>query len=197
MSRQFLISGLPRCRTAWLSVATTTAQSFCHHEPVPDLESFEALQALWRPLLGQSVGISDSCLSLQLERVLEVVSPRVLLVERPIEDILRSFRGYMAGLLHGFDYNIGREYLLELQAQIDRFRGHPLVRTMAFEDLTDYDKTLETLSWLVPGTDFPDLRSLMHMNIQVDRVYCLERANQPHNGWHRRQWNTSPKSAVE
>ena len=155
------------------------------------------MRALWRPIAGHSVGVSDSCLSLQLERILEEVAPRVLLVERPIEDILRSFRGYLAGVLHGFDYDVGREYLLELQAQIDRFRGHPLVRIMAFDALADYDKVLETLFWLVPDTDFPDLRSLMHMNIQVDRDYCLARVNQPHNGWHRQPWSTSSKSAAE
>ena len=194
MSRQFLIAGLPRCRTAWLSVATTTAQSFCHHEPVPDLDRFEALQALWRPLIGHAVGVSDSCLSLQLERILETVAPRVLLVERPIEDILASFRRYLDGTEQVFDYEVGREYLLELQAQIDRFRGHPMVRTMAFAALEDYAQVQEILTWLVPDTEFPDLRSLMRMNIQVDRAYCLKRANQPHNGWHHRQWSTSPKS---
>lgn len=194
MTRQFLIAGLPRCRTAWLSVASTGARSICHHEPTPDTDSFEALQALWAPNFGSTVGISDSALTLQLDRILEVVQPRTLLVERPIEDVLASFRKYLASTPHLVDDTVGREYLETLQRGIDRFRAHPLVRTVAFDQLTSYRTVRELLEWLVPGEEFPDLPALMHMNIQVDRAYCIDRANQPHNGWHHRPWNTSPKS---
>lgn len=193
MIRQFLIAGLPRCRTAWLSVASTGARSLCHHEPTPDTDSFESLQALWAPAFGNMVGISDSALTLQLERIIEVIKPRVLLVERPIEDVIASFRKYLAGTPHLVDAAVGRDYLETLQREIDRFRDHPLVRTITFDQLASYQTVRGLLEWLVPGEEFPDLPALMHMNIQVDRDYCLERANQPHNGWHRRPWNTSPK----
>lgn len=146
-------------------------------------------------MLGQSVGISDSCLSLQLERIIEEIGPRILLVSRPIEDILASFRRYLDGTPNIVDEAVGRDYLGELQLQMDRFRMHPLVRNISFDAMGDYSTVHETLRWLVPDADFPDLRPLMRMNIQVDRSYCLEMAARAHNGWHR-QCSTLSKSAA-
>ena len=196
MSGRFLIAGLPRCRTAWLSVATTTASSFCYHEPVAHLDSFEALVDLWKPIPGHAAGVSDSCLSLQLERILETVKPRVLLVERPLMDIVASFRKYLSGCEQAFDYTAMVDDLVSLQREMDRFRHHPNVRTLAFGEMTSYKTVLESLRWLIPDTDFPDLHGLMHMNIQVDRAYAINLAAKPHTHWHREKWQ-NPQSLAE
>lgn len=196
MSRQFLIAGLPRCRTAWLSVASTSARSICYHEPSANVSSFEQLEALWQPKFGQSIGISDSAMTMQLERITETIKPRILLVERPLPELLTSFRKYLADSPIEFDYEVGGDYLMGLQAEIDRFRTHPLAKIVKFSALDDYETVRDMLAWLVPGADFPDLASLMRMNIQVKREYLFEQMTRPHNRWDLERWNTSRKSAT-
>lgn len=185
MTRQFLIAGMPRCRTAWLSVATTTAKSICYHEPTATTDSFEQLAEMWKPSFGQIIGMSDSALSLQLDRILDVLNPRTLLIERPIPQVTMSLRKYLNGSKVAFDYDLGVKYLGKMQEKIDQFRHHPSVRTVKFDELRNYDTVLNLLKWLVPGEEFCDLKSLMTMNIQADRDYVLGLLEKPHTHWYR------------
>lgn len=186
---------MPRCKTAWFSVVMSTLNSVCYHEPSSGLQSFEALMDFWKPVPGLHVGISDSALTLQLDRILETVKPRTLLIERPIPEVLASFRKYLKGAPLMFDYDSGRAYLGEIAEVIEKFRGHSLVRTVSFDDLRDHDTTLDVIRWLAPGVEIMDLRQLMHMNIQADLGYVLGLLAKPHTHWYRKQWSTSAESA--
>lgn len=187
MSERFLITGLPRSRTAWLSVAATTQRSICLHEPTAHVSSYSALRDLWRPSFGHYLGFSDSSLSLWLGRILADVKPRTLIVYRKPGEVLTSFLNYMQ--TSGVEINakdVG-DYLGGLQEEIFKYRNHPLVRVLSFEDLNDYDKVLGSLTWLIPGNEFPDLRALMAMNIQVDRKWAIKQAMRGHTGWQLRK----------
>lgn len=182
-----MVCGLPRSRTAWFSVVTSTARSLCYHEPVARTASFEELASIWKPVAGIGVGVSDSALSLHLGRILRELEPRTLIVERPISDVVASMDNYMAGLPNnGFD---GHAYLMALCREIEAHRSHPLVKMVAFDDLDDYGTVSDCLKWLLPDVDFPDLKFLMTMKIEVRRDYVLGLVARGHNLWH---METSP-----
>lgn len=196
MTAKFLVSGMPRCRTAWFSVVMSTVNSICYHEPVSRVESFEELELLWRPKYGERVGISDSAMMFQLPRILQEIKPRTLLVERRIPDVLSSLKRYFHGTNYMLDYDEGRKYLGKIQGIIDEHRSHPMVRTVKFEDLRDYETVKALIDWLAPGIEVLDLKSLMRMNIQVDVSYVMGLLRQPHTQWYREPCSTSEKSAT-
>ena len=182
MNNRFLITGLGRCRTAWMSVATSTPRSICYHEPTAHTSKFEDLIELWASAGSLSIGISDSSLPLYLGRILETVKPRTLIIDRPIDEVIESFDDYMMGTR--FDITQGRKWVEECLVELDRHRAHPLVRCVEFDALNDHDTVLDCLKWLVPTHDFMDVRFLMTMNIQVNRDYVMGLVARPHSAWH-------------
>lgn len=181
--RPFLITGLPRSRTAWMALLTSTApRTICHHEPSADTQSFEDLVALWREPGFDRVGMSDSTLGFQLERITKEIDPRILVIERPIAEVRGSMLKYLAGL----DFSINRmdDYLAELSAALE-FKHDDIAR-IPYADLKDRETLLFALAWILPDVEWPNLDSIMGMNVQVDRAYAMARASTPHSHWYRR-----------
>jgi hypothetical protein len=182
VSGKFLITGLPRSRTAWWSVATTTPASTCRHEPLKYCASFDDLVACWDG--GADFGgISDHGLTETLARVLDEVKPRTLIVHRNIDDVEVSLEAYFGA--GSFDRVAGRAYLEQYVAQIDAVKSHPLVRNVAFDVLGDLAVVEDCLQWLMPGNPHPFNRDLMTMNIQANKAYVLACLKTPHPQWYR------------
>ena len=183
MTGRFFITGLPRSRTAWLAVATTTPTSVCWHEPLCHIQSFTGLREFWAPKMGVDIGISDSGLATQLGRILEELKPRTIIVERPLEDALLSFQKFAAGKLH-VDEKYCRRFAEIALAEIWKYSHHPLVKVVEFAALDDYDTMLDAMNWLLPGQEFPDLKALMTFNIQAKASEVERTSGLPHTNWH-------------
>ena len=166
MSEPFFITGLPRSRTAWMAVAMTASRTFCRHEPRYD--SVRDLKDLWYSNYYQYVGISDSGLGLKLQWIMDEIKPRVLIIDRAIEDVIRS--GAKLGVHN-------RKYIEDLYSAIAPFRFHPNTRIVNFEDLDDLNIIRSIHKHLMPHAFFYDehVKQLMHMNIQVSLDYIKER----------------------
>jgi len=190
MSQPFLIIGLPRSRTAWLSVAATTQKSICHHEPAAKMQNFEDLRLLWQDDRAEYIGIADSGLVWQLGRILEELKPRTLIVERAASASAYSLTQYFAPAFAEYDFTPLCDSGAEELAQ---YYKHPLVSTLHYSALNHYPSVHGALKRLMPNAAFPMLHDLMHMNIQVQRDYALEAAHRPHSNWHR---DTSWKDAA-
>lgn len=178
MATPFFITGLGRCRTAWLSVVCSTATSICHHEPVDG--DLQAAKALWaHPARQRYVGISEAFLGLHIARVLEDVGPRTLIVERDLDDVLRSFLRYagLQGVKHPGAHDHLRSQMVRLRHELALVpEDHPLVRRVAYEDLADKDMVLACMDWLMPGVEPLNLDAMLHMNVQSDLEHNLAKA---------------------
>jgi len=173
MANRFFITGLPRSRTAWLAVALSRSNAICHHEPSAWLKDHEALEELWAPSVV-SIGVSDSALGVAIGPILEAFGPRTLIVQRPIEDVLTSIAGYLGK--GGFEVNHERlrRRLLFINDKLHKHHRHPLVRVVAYEDLTNVETVRNVIGWLTPSVRPPiDLDQLMHLNIQADLGYSV------------------------
>lgn len=161
MTKPFLITGLPRSRTAWLSLAATNVRSICFHEPLSRMNEWQDVAAIWRSDDYEYTGISDSFLGFHLPHILETSAPRTLIVERPIADVVPALAGIGVP---------GSEYCALLSKYLDSISGHPLVRYVAFAHLSDIGVVAECLRWLMPGigVDMNKLEELMKMNVQAD-----------------------------
>lgn len=165
----FLITGLPRSRTAWLSVAATSAEAICHHEPgYGDLDS---ARRIWS---GDGryrlVGIADAGLGLHLAGILAEFAPRTLIVERPAGEVIASSRAYLGRSAGpGWDEAMA-EQMAALQSALAI--DHPLIRRVAYADLHRIEVVRGALAWL--GVADPlNLEQLMHFNVQSSLAHNL------------------------
>lgn len=175
MSR-WLVTGLPRSRTAWLSVLMNNAGAFCRHEPTRYAQSFEDLVASW----PDGTGVCDAALGFQLKRLIDELSPRALIIERDVDDAKASFLRYMEGV--PLRLSLLHEHADLLQSRMAEVLTHKLVRSLRYEALHDVNSVKWAMDWLVPGCDTSRVEEMMRLNIQVERRHALKEASE-HNGW--------------
>lgn len=90
MKPDFLIVGLPRSRTAWLSNWLTYGKSFCFHEPLLGCDSLAAFQQKF-DVPYEVVGAADTGAIFWLEQILMLApDTKLIIVERPVEDCIQS-----------------------------------------------------------------------------------------------------------
>lgn len=150
----------------------------CRHEVTRELKSFEHLQEIWQ----DGAGISDAALGFQLKRIVSEIGPRVLIVERDMDDVQASFLRYMHDV--PIRLNVLAEHLELLKSRLDEVKDDALVRRIRFESLNDYHAVKWAMGWLSPGCDTSRIKDVMRMNVQVDRKYALEELKTEHKGWH-------------
>lgn len=177
---KFLITGLPRSRTAWWSVATTGPWSICHHEPLTWCENFAAVKSCWDST-NAYVGVSDSGMAPLLGRILEEVKPRTLIVQRDINEVQasleRAFKGY------NLDTKAGFNFLKQSVVHLQRHANHPLVRLIRAD--AGLDEIHAAYRWLMPGNPQPFKEELFHMIVTVDPVYVMGPVVAAYPSWQR------------
>lgn len=166
-AKPFFITGLPRSRTAWLSVLMTTGNSICFHEPSRDFESLDDMEGKFKSESHQYVGISDSGLGFLIGGIVKRFNPRILIVERPIQEVEDSlnFIGLPA-----------TNYCELLKAELDAVHDMPTIMRVPFELLKDKN-VIQRIFWhLTPGMPFDEERynALTWMNIQTDSRMTIE-----------------------
>jgi hypothetical protein len=175
MTQPFFITGLPRSRTAWFSVAAQHSKSICFHEPTVYMKNWRQLKSLWTDK-GMSVGVSDSGLGMMLPRILDEVKPKTLIIRRPLTEVVRSIERY-------FDHYAPNDLLMKRLISLNQALDveHPLVRSIEYKDL-NHDTIEQALVWLTGGAN-PMLHQLMHLNIQADLSYTMEMATGLNEWW--------------
>lgn len=166
MTQRFLITGMPRSRTAWLAaVCNAMPTAICYHEPLHYVEAWQEALDVWRDDLHDYVGLSDHALGFHLGAILDGVAPRTLIVERERGEVLKS----LATLNIGTPAYAER-FLDILEERLKAFHGHPLVRRVAFSSLQNEEILLACIDHLMPGVsiDLAKIRALSAFNIQAD-----------------------------
>lgn len=169
MGIPFLITGQPRTRTAWMSIAASMGPaSICFHEPIMALGSWVEAKKLWQDYAYKYTGIADSAAGFHLTEILATVRPRTLIIERD-----RAAVNWSLQKLNGVQTN----YCDLLAGHLARASNHPLVMTVPFDELRNPDRVLECLLWLMPSLVFDrrKIEQLQTMNITVDmdRIWRL------------------------
>lgn len=159
-ARPFLITGLPRSRTAWMSVFCTTGDALCYHEPIAKLRDISELPALFQSEFYKHVGISDSTLGFFLDWILSHIQPRTLIIERDPQEVSASL--LRLGLP---DTN----FVEMLSEKLAASKAHPLVMWVPFDALNS-KRVMQKIFWhLMPGAAFDEERyeQLSKMEIEV------------------------------
>lgn len=153
---RFLITGLPRSRTAWWAVATGA-----QHEPI-SREGWATFQHRWE----DGTGVADASALLHLAEIMDEFSPRTLIIHREPNEVVESFCRYA-----------GVSNRSEVRAAIANFElelnfTHPLVKHVAYSHLSDGQTVAQCFGFL--GVKPPKLLGqLMHMRIESDLAWNL------------------------
>lgn len=164
----FIITGLPRSRTAWLArAATVYGHSSCPHEPTIQFREggmldFMSFWMWWTSRPEHYAGVSDHHILQLLDPIYQQVEARTLFVLRPVQDVQESLR--RAGLS---TRSIGKSVRL-----IEQYCERPHVRVIHYEELADTDAVLECLQWLMPGVPISRCRIeyLQQRHVEADLV---------------------------
>lgn len=155
MSGRFLITGLPRSRTAWWAVATGAL-----HEPISQ-QGYDAFD--WKA--GE--GVSDAGAGMHLAKILADHACKTLIVERPMAEVIASLALFLEG--RQVDWEFIRFKLNDLAEALQH--DDPLIKRVRYDDLAIPGVVLSCVQWL--GVKPRNLAQLMHMNIQTDLGYNL------------------------
>lgn len=127
----------------------TTEASVCLHEPISRLLRIEDLILEYEALEGVFKGFSDSGLGFWLEWILKEIQPRTLIIDRDIEEVEQSLVEMKMGLPKTNACQL-------LQVELQKFKNHPLVLWVPFNDLNSRMK--EIWEHLMPGLPFDQER---------------------------------------
>lgn len=161
MTAPFLITGLPRSRTAWFAtLCNTQPDTICFHEPVSKSQTWQDSLHVWNSP-HRFVGISDSSLGFHLPEILESYAPRTLIVRRDEHAVVASL------IAQGI---IAQNFCALLQGRLSVSLNHPLVMTVEYDDLSDPEVVVSCLQWLMPDAfvDRDKIAELCRMNVQAD-----------------------------
>jgi len=167
----FLITGLPRSRTAWLAAAAMNDHSICYHEPLQYFDRWDdVFTRIWgvRPDNGvRYIGVSDHALGFHLAAIMRRAAPRTLIVERPIADVKVSLA--RCGLQ-------GTNFCALLQEAL-AFK-HPNILRVSFAALESSDVVARCLAHLMPSAVISRARieALQPLNIQANVALSLQAA---------------------
>lgn len=148
MGGPFLITGLPRSRTFWLSkVATVEGVSVCDHEPSLHMDGFKALHDHFydRRDVAPYIGISDSLVAPMLDTILKIMPMPTLIVMRPPEEVAQS--------LEAVGLNPARVPMG--MNGIAKVLTHPMVKVIAYSDLSNSYKVRKAMRHLMPDYKMP------------------------------------------
>jgi len=168
MPNRFFITGLPRSRTAWMASFMTAGKAVCLHEP----RNWEHLwlENAYFPVNGKTpgkishIGISDSGLGFQLQNIIDTYAPRVLIIDRPIDEVEASLAALKTGLPRTNFCEILHKSLAGFNS------GEKGILRVPYHLLSDM-RTMQKIFWhLTPGEAFDEGRFLMmkDINIQAD-----------------------------
>lgn len=159
MPEPFVITGLPRSRTAWMAVAAMSDQSMCWHEPSAWRGRWDCVFDLWRNGAHRYVGVSDSILGFHLPEIIARAAPRILVIERDINQVEAS--GAALGIAPS-------NYCTLLKAALAY--ADPSIERVPYAALTDDRTVAACLRHLMPDAtiDMDRIKALQRMNVQTD-----------------------------
>jgi len=158
----FLITGLPRSRTAWMAAAAQNDKSVCLHEPLRHAEKWtDVFDIAWALKGFQYLGVSDHGLGFHLPEIMDRIAPRTLIIERPVDEVNASLA------LLGLPASNFCDLLMEV---LDTCR-HPNILRVKYAHLKSPEVVGRCLKHLMPDA-----------KVSWERLFCLQRLNiQAHN----------------
>jgi hypothetical protein len=153
----FLITGLPRSRTAWMAAAAQNDKSVCLHEPLRHAKKWtDVFDIAWALKGFQYVGVSDHGMGFHLPEIMNRTAPRTLIIERPIAEVNAS----LARL------GLPASNICDLLMEVLNTCRHPNILRVKYAHLESTEVVGHCLRHLMPDAV-----------VCWERLFCLQRLN--------------------
>ena len=167
----FIVMGLPRSRTAWLSKFLTYGEHICGHDELRHMRSLEDVKAwLSMPHMG-----SAETSAAPWWRTLLRLSPeaRIVVVRRPVDDVVESLAAF------GFDRAVMAPMMRRLNAKLDQIVARvPGVLEVSFDGLNDEATCKAVFEHCLPyNFDPAHWQRLAGQNVQCDMLALVRYAS--------------------
>lgn len=158
----FLVLGLPRSRTAWLSRFLTYGEHICGHEELRHLRTVDDIKSwLTMPKTG-----SAETTAAPFWRMMSRLAPdvRVVVVRRPVDDVVESLAAF------GFDLAVIEPLMRKLDAKLSQIvKRVPGVLEVSFDDLNTEETCKAVFEHCLPYPfDRAHWQKLASENVQCD-----------------------------
>lgn len=158
----FIVLGLPRSRTAWLSRFLTYKDHYCGHEELRHMRSLDDVKT-W--LSMRHIGTAETNAA-PWWRTLLRFSPdiRVVVVRRPVEEVVESLAAF------GFDPAVMEPAMRKLDAKLNQIvKRVPGALEVAFDALNDEEVCRQVFEHCLPYPfDLKHWQKLAKENVQCD-----------------------------
>lgn len=155
----FIVLGLPRSRTKWLSTLLTFGKFTCHHDLPVSVKSFTEIKNI---LSKNNNGVVDTGLACGIWSILkEFPKSRIVVIRRNWADVQKS--------ASNIGWEIEENYLRWQEDNLKTISLIPGVLTINFDELNNFDKCSELFLYCL-GQSLPDFwwEKLKDENIQID-----------------------------
>lgn len=151
--KPFLISGLPRSRTAWLSVFFSHFPSQCMHEGLAKFGGDLTRMVGEMSEFVSPIGDSDSALTLHADEVIKAAADgkvRLAVIDRDVASVYKSLSHFLEG--SGYDATTVLGHAYEGHKKILNSEHAHIVK---FADLEDEQTVRDLHAFLLPNVEFP------------------------------------------
>lgn len=171
MDEHFIILGLPRSMTAWVSCFLTCGEVFCQHELAEKMPIEDIIDEIRSPIFPVS-GVCDSGLMIHWELLMEKFpNARFVYIDREYEDVVESFCG-----VTGLSTSQCMEALMPITSEACNFlQEEGSYEKFAFDELQTEDGARRLWNYCAPHHPLPPahLRKMMSLKVTVHpKVYA-------------------------
>lgn len=129
----FIVFGLPRSRTAWLSAFLSYRDWRCFHEVAITLRSIEEIKSF----LGQPrIGVAETAAAPGWKMLRHYFpEARIVVVHRPVEEVVDAMMNVDVSGIARYDPVLLERNMQRIDRSLDRIAAEPDVLTVGYADL--------------------------------------------------------------
>lgn len=166
MPHKFLITGLPRSRTAWLSAIFCTDNIICFHEPINQLGDIQAVKDFVSKVQGYShVGISDSSIGANPSEYIDYFfSYPIVVIKRPKVEVVESLIKFL-----GIQRKEANQIVSTISEGLKYISCVRSVFEVEYEALNDSNVVAEIWDYVTRGLPFDKNRCINFQNLMINQ----------------------------
>ena len=166
-NQPFVIYGLPRSRTAWLSNLLTYKEWECFHEPAIFMRSIADVKAL---LTSENIGVADTGIAYGYHLIRHIVPKvREVVIIRPVDEVVQSVLKLDIEGIAKYNVDMLRRNMNYGHRMLKKIAENPDTLVVKYSDL-DKEEVIQNIWETCLPYEFDRDRwlELRHKNIQID-----------------------------
>ncbi len=166
MISKFLITGLPRSRTAWLSALFSTDKVLCWHEPINKFGSIAAVKQMLENIDGYNVvGISDSSVGVEADFYINYFYDYpVVIINRDESEVIKSLVKFL-----GINKSGATKIVDMVNEGLDAMRKLRVMVEVDYEDLNDSIIVKNIWDYCTNRMPFDFFRCELFQNLMINQ----------------------------